>query len=539
MMTSLTGGTRDAFRAWSGVWVLGLALLWLVCLSWARVLTLPDEGRYVGVAWEMLRSHSWLVPRIDGMPYFHKPPLFYWLTQGSLALFGLHAWAARLPSLLAAWALVAGVYGFVRAQRGEQQAALAVTVLVTLPLFYGGAQFANLDMLVASLIGLSVLAGATVVLRAARGEPARGMALATAALAALAVLAKGLIGIVLPGAILALWLVLRRDGRGLRALLWWPAIVVFLAIALPWFVLMQLRYPGFFHYFFVYQHFERFAASGFNNSQPFWFYLPVVAGLALPWSLWAGGALRRSFWRESGPGGVRVLYLVWLAVVIGFFSLPQSKLIGYVLPALAPLALLMADVITAAHAARADARVARLFQVSLLAAAGICVVAVGVAAMNPRDSAARLGAQVRSAAGPQDLQVALHSFPFDLGFYTASREPVRVIDDWANPEIPTRDNWRKELYDAAQFEPQVGARVLLGVDAFTQTLCAAPAGQVYWIWGRDSDQGAYAVLRGLAPTLVQDRRRVWRVEAGSAFSAQLCGQRPTAGSPGTSGTPAQ
>ncbi|KAG0772151.1 hypothetical protein G6F22_015949 [Rhizopus arrhizus] len=154
-------------------------------------------------------------------------------------------------------------------------------------------------MLVAGMISLCVLASVDTVLRAERGQPYRGMSLAASALAGLAVLAKGLIGLVLPGAILLIWFAWRRRWRGLAALLWLPALLVFAVVAVPWFVLMQLRFPGFYDYFFVYQHFQRFAASGFNNAQPFWFYLPVVAGLSLPWSLWAGGIMRRTFWQEG------------------------------------------------------------------------------------------------------------------------------------------------------------------------------------------------------------------------------------------------
>ena len=153
-------------------------------------------------------------------------------------------------------------------------------------------------------------------------------------------------------------------------------------MAVPWFVLMQARYPGFYDYFFVYQHFQRFAASGFNNAQPFWFYLPVVAGLSLPWSLWAGGIMRRTFWQEGDARDLRRLALVWFAVVLVFFSLPQSKLVGYVLPALAPLAFLLAEVILGAWREPGDPVSPRLVRTSAAVAAGICVVAVGVAANN-------------------------------------------------------------------------------------------------------------------------------------------------------------
>lgn len=392
-------------------WFLLAVGVWLAFLAWVRPLTLPDEGRYAGVAWDMLRTGSHAVPLLDGMPYFHKPPLYYWLTELSFTVFGVHPWAARLPSLLAAWAAAAALYGFLRRYRDAATATLTVLALATLPFFYGGAQFANLDMLVAGMITLCVLAAADTVLRLERGQAYRWMSLAAAALAALAVLAKGLIGLVLPGAILFIWLVWGRRWRALGALLWPPALLVFAAVAVPWFVLMQVRYPGFYDYFFVYQHFQRFAATGFNNAQPFWFYLPVVVGLSLPWSLWGGGILRKAFWAAGPQRDLRRLALVWFVVVVGFFSLPNSKLVGYVLPAVPPLAFLLVEVIVAASRDKADSLAPRLVRVCAGVGAAICVLAIGIAAHSARGSAGPLAATIRPLAKPGDTYVSLHTYP--------------------------------------------------------------------------------------------------------------------------------
>ncbi|HCQ49712.1 MAG TPA: dolichyl-phosphate-mannose--protein mannosyltransferase, partial [Achromobacter sp.] len=154
--------TQASIPGWQVL--LGLAV-WLAALAWARWLTLPDEGRYAGVAWEMLRSQSPMVPLLDGMPYFHKPPLYYWLAQISYALFGVHEFSARVPSLLGAWSAGAGLYAFVSRYRNVAQARWAVVILGLMPLFFGAAQFANMDMLVASMITLCVLAAADTALR--------------------------------------------------------------------------------------------------------------------------------------------------------------------------------------------------------------------------------------------------------------------------------------------------------------------------------------------------------------------------------------
>jgi hypothetical protein len=155
----------------SALLVIVATAVWLAATAGVRPLMLPDEGRYVGIAWEMLTSGDWLVPRLDGLPFFHKPPLFYWLTSLSLGLFGSHQLAARVASLLAATLAAGGMYLFARRYRGSQVATIAVVVLLTQPIFYAAAQFANLDMLVAGLISLAILSGADALLRLEKGNP--------------------------------------------------------------------------------------------------------------------------------------------------------------------------------------------------------------------------------------------------------------------------------------------------------------------------------------------------------------------------------
>jgi 4-amino-4-deoxy-L-arabinose transferase-like glycosyltransferase len=506
--------------------------IWLGWLSWLRPMTLPDEGRYAGVAWEMLRAAEHGVPLLNGMPFFHKPPLYYWLTEISFSLFGVHPWAARVASWLAAWAAAVALYAFVRRYRGAAAATLALLVLATLPFFYGGAQFANLDMLVAGMIALTTLAGADTVLRATRGEPYRQMSVATGALAALGVLSKGLIGVVLPGGILLLWIVLLRRWRGLGALLWPPAIVAFVAVCLPWFWMMQRDFPGFFHYFFIYQQFDRFAEATFNNRQPFWFYLPVVAGLGLPWTFWLGGVFRKTFWaeRDSDAYAVRTLMIAWIVVVLAFFSIPASKLVGYVLPTLPPIAALVAEVMTAALA-RQDAESARRsYKVSLVTAVALCVVAVAVSTLYARPNATPLAQQARADFKEGDQLVMLHAYAYDLPMALRDPRPAWVVDDWDKPDIPLRDNWRKELYDAGQFRPEVMKQTLISMQELQGRLCAAQPGQAFWVWGNPADdQERYAMLQGVATYAVSGKRALWRVVPDAAFKSRHCGETPRSG----------
>lgn len=509
-------------------WFLLAIGAWLAALIWYRPLTLPDEGRYAGVAWDMLRAGSHGVPLLDGMPYFHKPPLYYWLSEFFFALFGPHPWLARLPSWMAAWGTSIALYFFVLRHRDRATATMTTLILACMPFFYGGAQFANLDMLVAGMISLCVLAAAETALRAERGQAYRVMSLVAAALAGLAVLAKGLIGLVLPGAVLFIWLVAGKRWRGLKALVWPPALLLFAAVAVPWFWLMQTRFSGFYDYFFVYQHFQRLAATGFNNAQPFWFYLPVIVGLALPWSLWGGGILRKTFW--TGPTReLRLLAAIWAVVILAFFSLPASKLVGYVLPTLPPLAFLLAEVVVAAWRNEHDTITPRLVRISAGAGAFICVLAVGIAGHNARGSAEPLAKVIRPQLQADDTFVSLHAYPFDLALYMRAIKPSWVVDDWLNPEIATRDNWRKELYDAAKFDPAVGKQVLISNEEFNARLCAAPDGARYWVWGSSSDGTDYPALQGLTPVASSIKFLIWKVEAGPALRQRVCGGTPKAG----------
>jgi 4-amino-4-deoxy-L-arabinose transferase-like glycosyltransferase len=463
--------------------VLPLAVFaWLAATAWLRPLSLPDEGRYVGVALEMLWSGNWMVPTLDTLPYFHKPPLFYWMTAASLATLGINEWAARLGSLLAATGCALGVYGFVRRWAGDAHARLALIVLLTTPFFYGGAQFANMDMLVAACIAGTILCAAHAVLAANEG-PLPRLALAAAyALAALGLLAKGLIGIAIPGMVIFIWLLFIGRPRMILRLVWLPGVVLFGLVALPWLVLMQARYPEFFDYFFLHHQFERFASSGFNNPQPFWFAVAAFAGATVPWFVFLVGAAWRLRQPHAGsmPRQVQTLMWIWLVSTLVFFSIPKSKLIGYVMVAVPPFAALVADELARAAGTEARVRVwaARVAVIALLVCATILVV-VDRRDRNrdhTRELAARLGPLLTS---PADPVLALRHYPFSLSFYLRHPQPLRVVEDWQQSRVTQRDTWRRELYEAATFDPARGKLLLL--DAEAMRLLLACSSRTVWL----------------------------------------------------------
>ncbi|MEO8080053.1 MAG: glycosyltransferase family 39 protein [Caldimonas sp.] len=482
---------------------------WLSFTAWLRPLNLPEEGRYVGVAWEMMRSGDWLVPTLNGLPFFHKPPLFYWLTALSMELFGPSAGAARLAPLVGATAAAWALFLFIRRWVGGRPAAFTLLVLATQPFFFGGAQFANLDMLVASLIALTIVLAAHAALARQAGQPWRTALAAAWACAGLAVLAKGLIGLVLPSLVLGAWLVACRQPAAVLRLLSWPGLALFTAVTVPWFVFVQLRFPGFFHYFFVYQHVERFVATGFNNVQPWWFFFVALPGLTLPWSLWLLGVRRVPVGEERTVAGVMLdrLMWVWVLAIVAFFSIPSSKPVGYMMPVLFPLAFIVYRAAAAALKRRpALARPALI--ASLVGAVGLCLGAAVFSRLTYTGDNTELGRTLGRLKGPDDRVVFVDQYFYDVPLHAGLRRPVEVTGRWNDPGIARTDNWRRELAEAAPFAPGLAAGLLVDAPHALSSPCGGP---VAWAVARRGAERIHPQLRAATLATEAHGTVLWRI----------------------------
>lgn len=514
-----------------GLATLAIIVAWLCATAWMRPLMLPDEGRYATVAWEMLRSGDWLTPTLDGLPFFHKPPLFYWITGAALSVVGQTEIAARAASLVGATLAAFSLYWFTRRWCGQPLARRALWVLLAQPLLFVGGQFANLDMLVAGCITATVLALAHAALCFEQGLPHRRALLLGYGLAGLGVLAKGLIGFVIPSMVMGLWLVLRWRWRTVWALLSLPGLALFALVAGPWFVAMQQRFDGFLDYFFVVQHFKRFTVGGFNNAQPFWFFPVVLALLSLPCLLWARALFTRRYYTErTAPQqtAVRQLMVLAVACVLLFFSIPKSKLVGYILPAVAPLAWLMADASLAASAAPARQRW-WWASVAFSAVLGLAVV-VGLT-VDQRHSHRSLGLALQARHVPGEPVYMLKEYFYDVPFYARLREPVFVVDDWNKPDIAQRDNWRKELVDAGKFAPELAARLLVTPELLPAALCRQP---VSWVVASQNLRETFPFLAHAEAVQSARDATLWRIDArhGAQFTALNCSGTPNGDSAG-------
>ena len=325
-----------------------LAFLALVALAIGidglqRPLANPDEGRYSEISREMAKAGDWITPRLDGIKYFEKPPLQYWATALVFDGFGLSEATARLyVALCGLGTILIAAYASRRLGSPETRVA-TVLALFSSPYFMALGTIVTLDM------GLTLWTTATFCAfllaeqaseRASRS--ARGWIAVAWAAMALAVLSKGLIGIVFTGAAVFFHCVLRRDFSVLRRLGWAYGVPIFLAIAAPWFVAVSRANPEFAHFFFVHEHFERFLTTEHRRIEPWWYFLPIVAVGFLPWAFAMPAAIASAWRSEAGRRfqPLRVA-LLWCAFVVAFFSASGSKLPAYVLPVFPILAIVL------------------------------------------------------------------------------------------------------------------------------------------------------------------------------------------------------
>jgi 4-amino-4-deoxy-L-arabinose transferase-like glycosyltransferase len=339
------------------LWV-AAALLWFGPLN-APHLFDPDEGRYAEIPREMVASGDWVTPRLDAIKYFEKPALQYWATAVAFQLFGEHAWTVRLWPALCGFLGLLLTWALARALYGERSAALAAIIQASSLLYLAMARIATLDMslsfgLQIAMCALALLAQQRTARTGAAPLPGRWRLPALLGFGlALAVLSKGLVGILIPCAVGGIYLLWMRDWTlPLRAQPWW-SVIALTVLAAPWFFMVSWRNPEFAHFFFIVQHFQRYLSSaGFDRYQPVWFFVPVLLLGLLPWTTVLPGALRQGWHAARAGEGGSAMLIVWAVFVFAFFSISQSKLIPYILPLLPALALLAGRNLAAMSATR-------------------------------------------------------------------------------------------------------------------------------------------------------------------------------------------
>ncbi len=312
-------------------------LLYLLPLP-VRPLASPDEVRYGEIAREMLASGDWVSPHFNGVRYFEKPALGHWLNALSLAVFGENAFALRLPVALATGLAALIVFALARRFLGASTAVLAAAIFLTTFLVAGIGTFALLDAFLALFL-TAALAGYYVALRAAPAQR-RAWLIACGVACGAAFLVKGFLALAIPVIVAAPYLAVGRRWRELLTSPWWP-IAVAAVVVLPWSVLVHLREPDFWRYFFWVEHVQRFTADDAQHAAPFWYYVAYLPLTGWPWILLLPAAaigLRRGHGDRDFVGYL----IIWAALPFLFFSASSGKLATYILPCFAPLSILLA-----------------------------------------------------------------------------------------------------------------------------------------------------------------------------------------------------
>ena len=311
----------------------------------------PDEGRNAEIAREMVASGDWVTPRLDGVNYFEKPPLMYWTVASSIAMFGANEWAVRAVPALFALGGVLLAYTAARRIYGRAAGIGAALVLGSSLLYFALARFLILDMAVSVLMSASLVC---FILGIREPPPATGANTWTArrrwwfygfyASSALATLAKGLMGFLVTGAVMFLWLLIFNQWKRLRPFYLATGALLFLGVAAPWHLLVAVHNPTWFHRYVVYEHVERFLTPAASRAGPWWYFIPIVLAGLFPWSGFLAGGVRQAFRRsraERNNNADTWFFVVWAGFIFLFFSASHSKLPPYILPVFPALAVLV------------------------------------------------------------------------------------------------------------------------------------------------------------------------------------------------------
>ena len=323
------GAVLLAFFALLYVLPLGLPYLWQ-----------PDETRYAEISREMVESGDWVVPRLLGARYFEKPVAGYWVNNISQSLFGHTNFSVRFGAAFCTGVSAALVFCLASLMwRRREDAFIASLIYLSLTLVVGMGTYSVLDPILTMWMTAAMLCSYLAL--HARTRSGRAGAYALLGLACgMGFMTKGFVALVMP--VIAVFPAAALQKRLKELFLLGPvAILTAALISLPWSLSIALREPDYWHYFFWVEHIQRFAGEDAQHASPFWFYIPFLVAGVIPWLGLLPGALLQG-WRQRKTRPDLFFLLSWMVMPFLFFSSAKGKLVTYILPCMAPLALLMA-----------------------------------------------------------------------------------------------------------------------------------------------------------------------------------------------------
>ena len=318
----------------------GLFLLFYILPLGFRPIFIPDESRYAEIPREMIASGDWVVPRLDGIRYFEKPVLGYWLNAVSIKMFGENAFAVRFPSAIAT-GISALILFFLVRRFSNRDFLGAITAVIFLTCFevYGVGTFNVLDSILAMFLTAAMASFFIAYTAEISVKKKQAFLFLFGIFCGLAFLTKGFLAFAIPAMVIIPFMIWERRYKELFSIPWIP-IAGAVLVALPWGILIHLREPGFWHYFIWNEHIRRFLSENAQHSQSFMYFFLVLPAAALPWSFLFPAGI--SGLRKTGLKNPMIRYAVcWFLFPFLFFSICKGKLLTYILPCFPPLAILI------------------------------------------------------------------------------------------------------------------------------------------------------------------------------------------------------
>ncbi len=308
-------------------------------------LAAPDGARYAEIPREMVVTGYYITPHLNGVKYFEKPPLFYWLQAASIKALGVNDFAVSIVSALMALLSTLCIYFTGRKLHGRLSGLLASFIFATSALVFVLTRVVTIDMALTFFLTGS-LCSFILATQLPLGINRSWYLWLMYIFAAGAVMTKGLIGIVFLGLIVMIWFTIFNEWRNLKNYRLISGGFIFLLLTLPWHILVQIKNPEFFHFYFIEQHFLRYFTDYARRTKKWWFLPTVTLSCLYPWLVFLPQTLvhhlTKTFraWQQSKT---TVFLLLWIAVIYVFYTFSSSKLIPYILPIFPPLAILIGN----------------------------------------------------------------------------------------------------------------------------------------------------------------------------------------------------
>jgi len=327
-------------KKWYALFISIYFLVYIAPLG-VRPLINQDETRYAEISREMIESKDWVVPRLNGLRYFEKPVMGYWLNAASMKAFGENAFAGRLPSAMAVGLSAVLLFFMVRRFSDDERTAfLSVLVFSTCLFVFGVGVYLILDSIFSAFMTGALASFFYAYKEENRSVKRIAFLVIFGLFVGFAFLTKGFLAFALPAVVIGPFLLWERKIKELFLLPWVPILAAVLVI-LPWAILIHIREPDYWRYFFWTENIHRFAAEDAQHKEPFFYYMLWLPVALMPWTFILPAAFRR-FDKKYLKNPLIRYAICWFVFPFLLFTAAEGKILTYILPCFPAMAVVAA-----------------------------------------------------------------------------------------------------------------------------------------------------------------------------------------------------